>query len=643
MPKQGYQFCPQNSRAKFFVTYGNSVDKFDSIMGSAGDFTENIKIREPYTRSDYEDHRPGERIPKKLSDVIKTCRAAYYGVGVVRNVFDLMTDFVVEDFTILHKDKDIEIWFKTYYRKIGFKKYIEEFVRHFLLDANSVTKRVTAILTKPVEKDMLKVAMGSPDIELRKGPKDIQKSEIPWRYVFLDPCNLEWTGGEAARISGQKQLAFKLSRDLINIVNHPKDQLQKDIVKNLPADFVKAVKDGKRVVPLDMSKIYVAHNKKDSWEDWATPHMKAILKDIIFKEKLRLAEMSALDGVINVIRLWKLGDHKERIFPDEGAIEKLLDILQGNTGGGALDIVWDSMISMEAFYPPIDKILGSDKYVEVDHDILVGLGIPEVLLGGKGANFSNSFIQLKTLVERLEAARDAVSDWIEHEIDFICRARGYDTAPVFHFRHMNLQDENVTRQLILGLFDRGILSPETLLSYFGEYMDVESARNPVQRKEITKNGVEILSPFQKKELTPGGRPSNTKDVSRKSRQAKPRTSVNMSLFALETIDRINDVLTSKYLKDVGIENARQLSNKQKQELQTMRISVLSCINPLETVSDDMIIANANKSSGTFNDLVNKVAKYSSELASQKGVTPTFNEIKQIEGLAWLEIKGDNNG
>jgi hypothetical protein len=39
---------------------------------------------------------------------------------------------------------------------------------------------------------------------------------------------------------------------------------------------------------------------------------------------------------------------------------------------------------MKDYYPPVEKILGSDKFKEVDRDILIALGIPEVLIGGGG-------------------------------------------------------------------------------------------------------------------------------------------------------------------------------------------------------------------------------------------------------------------
>jgi hypothetical protein len=49
-----------------------------------------------------------------------------------------------------------------------------------------------------------------------------------------------------------------------------------------------------------------------------------------------------------MIRVWKLGDHKEGFLPGEDAVNKLCDILAEHqkSGKGDIDVVWDSMITV---------------------------------------------------------------------------------------------------------------------------------------------------------------------------------------------------------------------------------------------------------------------------------------------------------
>src|SRR5690606_10512365 len=104
---------------------------------------------------------------------------------------------------------------------------------------------------------------------------------------------------------------------------------------------------------------------------------------------------------------------------------------------------------------PIENILGEEKYNQVNRDILIGLGVPEVLIGGKGGNFSNSFIQLKTLIEKLKYVRSRVIEWLETEIAILCKSMDIKILPKIKCPPI-LDDENTTRKLIVGLFDRGI-------------------------------------------------------------------------------------------------------------------------------------------------------------------------------------------
>lgn len=47
-----------------------------------------------------------------------------------------------------------------------------------------------------------------------------------------------------------------------------------------------------------------------------------------------------------MIRLWKVGDHKEGILPNEVIVDKLAKYLAKDKKGEVVDIVWDTMISI---------------------------------------------------------------------------------------------------------------------------------------------------------------------------------------------------------------------------------------------------------------------------------------------------------
>jgi hypothetical protein len=644
MPKeektQGYITFNNDTKDGVIRDYG-TVDKFDLAQKSTARLGNQPSTRDAYDPYDYYRQRPGDVMPSRFRDVIWACRQAYLSVGVVRNVIDLMTDFACEDLKIVHPDKKVEAFFKVWIAKVKLKDAIDEFVRHFLVDGNVVVKRNLARLSKPVEDQWMEKTMTADEGAEKLYVEDqVNKREIPWRFSFLNVAALYWIGGEAARASGTRQLAFRPSESVINAIRTPSDDFQRRLSENIPADVRRAVTNSNNLVPLDMEQLYVAHNKKDSWEDWSPPFLYSVLRDIAFKHKLRQAEMSALDGVINVIRIWKLGDHTNGIFPGTKPIEKLLEILQTNPGGGAIDIVWDSMIEMKDYYPPIDKILGEEKYNQVNRDILIGLGVPEVLIGGQGANFSNSFIQLKTLVEKLNYVRDKAKDWLYQEVHLVCRAMDIPVAPKIRFNQMNLEDENIARKLIVGLLDRNVISVEAVLESYGEDFLIEMERINKEKEMLKDSGVKKLSPLDPKPVAKGqpgqGRPAATQDVSRKSRTPKPVRAKDYTIQALDIVDAIDEFIVPLYMENAGISNARKLTAEQKDEIEDIRVLVLATIKPNEEVTEENILSVAERTAEANPEIVRYINLQLRAYAAVKGKTPTLAQKKRIIAISWAD-------
>lgn len=615
------------------------------------------RVRSEFNRYDYYSQRPHDIIPKKFPDIIRSCRAIYLRTNVVRNVIDMMTDFACEGLKIIHPDKSVEAFFKVWAAKVKLADAIDEFVKHFFIDSNVVVKRTTAKLSKPVQSQWMERAMADQLItsepEKLYVENQVAAGEIPWRYHFLNVAALFWQGGEQARITGDRVLAFRPSTSVLNSLRDS----SLDLSTSLPTSVIDSLKGGSSIVPLDMNSIYVCHSKKDSWEDWAPPFLYCILDDVKFKNKLRQAENAALDGLINVTRLWKLGDHKaaQPIFPSKPLADKLIDLLENNTGGGAIDIVWDSMIEMEEFYPPIAEILGPEKYTQVDRDILIGLGIPEVLIGGSGSNFSNSFIQLKTLIERLNYVRRKVKEWIYGEIHLVCQAMDIPIAPKIRFNEMNLEDQNIARKLIVGLLDRGIISVEAVLQVYGEDFLMEVERMRGEQKIFKESDIEVKGPFDQPQPVPGttvtkkkkgqpgqGRPSQTNDVGRKTRTPKPRRSA--AVVAVQKVLEIDNIISEMYMESEGVSNARKLTHKQREDITGIRQLILSCIKIDDKIDKESVATILENNESLHNQQIKTNIQYATrEFIISIGRKPNLSEQRTIEAMAWADYFDTKEG
>ena len=92
------------------------------------------------------------------------------------------------------------------------------------------------------------------------------------------------------------------------------------------------------------------------------------------------------------------------------------------------------------------------------------------------SGFTNNYISLKTLVQRLEYGRGLLRDFWEKEIEMIQKAMGFRLPATVHFDTMVLSDESSEKNLLIQLVDRDIISAETVIERFGEIPEIERIR-----------------------------------------------------------------------------------------------------------------------------------------------------------------------
>ena len=359
---------------------------------------------------------------------------------------------------------------------------------------------------------------------------------------------------------------------------------------------------------------------------------------------MRLADLSALDGAISNIRLWTLGSLDHKILPNKTAINKLRNILASNVGGGTMELVWGPELSYTESNSQVYKFLGSEKYQSVLNSIYAGLGVPPTLTGmaGQSGGFTNNFISLKTLVERLQYGRDQLTKFWEKELEFVRKAMGFRKAAHVVYDQMSLSDESSEKQLLIQLADRDIISHETVLERFKEVPEVEKVR--LQREDKARDADKAppkASPFhnanhkndlekmekqseindkkqESKQPNPEKRPSNENgrppfkidEEPRKQRVDTPKSQpglAEMFVWASNTFDSLNCV-SKAYLGTKEKTNMRQLTKAEAIELESIKIDVLLNLEPLSKVDESSIfnaLSVSNKSSASFKQRLKK--------------------------------------
>ena len=611
-------------KTRAFEQHSDSIDAYEGISKAYHrdflDIETNRSVRTGFRSSDYYAFRPDEQVPRKQKKVIKMCMDAYDKVGILRNVIDLMGDFGSQGINIVHENKSVEKFFQQWFRKVDGKERSERFLNNLYRTGQVFVYKSHANITPQIRKYLKSLAS---DIRLEV-PK-IQDAVIPWRYNLLNPLSVDMKDGKMNLFLGRKN---KYELTAHSFFDNFKDvSIPAKVLETLPPDVKRAIKNGQREVPLDSDKLSVFYYKKDDWQQWAHPLAYAILDDIIMLEKMRLADLSALDGAISNIRLWTLGSLDHKILPNKAAINKLRNILASNVGGGTMELVWGPELTYTESNSQVYKFLGSEKYQSVLNSIYAGLGVPPTLTGmaNNGGGFTNNFISLKTLVERLQYGRDQLTKFWQKEVEYVRKAMGFRKAPHIVFDQMSLSDESAEKNLLIQLADRDIISHETILERFKEVPTVEKMRLKREQKERNNDAYpDKASPYHnanhKKDMekmekqgeinkktqedkdsespkdppndNDNGRPPFKQDEGpRKKRVETPRSVpglADMVVWSNDTFENISSTLNKAFLGINDKSNLRQLTKSQVCDLERLKLDVLTNIDPMSDVDEESI-------------------------------------------------------
>lgn len=652
----------------------------------------NTDGRPGLTRSDYDFFRPDEAVPKRIKGIIKKAEDIYQRVGLVKNVVDLMGDFGSQGIRLVHKNKRIERFYRSWFKKIKGKERSERFLNNLYKTGNVVINRQTGKLSLKVSDELYR-SVSSADIQVLETENiKVEKREIPWKYTFIDPFYVEVSAGALASFSQYKTYELVLPANLRRIINSPKTIQEQNIVANLPIQILEAAKT-KKPFPLDPNKVMVFHYKKDDWHSWAYPMIYSIMDDITVIEKLKLADMAALDGAISNIRIFKLGSLEHKIAPTKAAAAKLAQILGNNVGGGTMDLVWGPDIELIESKTNVHQFLGEAKYTPHLNSVYAGLGIPPTLTGTYGAaGTTNNFISLKTLTQRLQYGRDVLTEFWDREIALVQKAMGFRYPAKVEFDRMDLSNEEAEKALLIQLADRNLISDELLQHRFGMDPDMEKSRlNKENRDRKTsrminkagpwhdpqpennlkkialqsgiaapsevglqlepkksgeKNSLEMRQALQPTKLgkdspesLPGqpqqGRPKLSKDTEqRKTKTFVPQTGASLMLWASSSQDNIAEILNPIMLDYYGKKNLRSLSSVESKELENLKSHLLFNLDPFCTINKDLVLAKLSQINHQF---LNQYSVWIKSIVSDLGRELTVEEQKQTKSTYYAFI------
>ncbi len=662
------------------------------------DLAPNIDGRPGLLESDIDWFRPEEARPKSSKDKIAFGRTSYSKVGILKNAIDAMGDFTCQGIRLSHQNEKIQSFYQDWFTQVGGQELSERIANLLFKEANAIVRMRTAKVNRKNKKEMQKsvAAIYPEDIKADRSIKT-RKNEIPWIYHIVDNMLVDKVGGHVSNYSYAKpQFAVSLNgtlkRELKNLMNSEAEEAR-DIVNKMLPEFVLALKTNKPVL-LDRDKTYSFHYKKPASEEWAEPIAYFAYDDLLLYSKLKLADRAALDGAINKIRVWKIGNLEYKVAPSPDASSTLASMLSANTGGGTLDIIWGPDIELIETKTDIQQFLGSDKYAPTLMAIYACLGIPQTLTGANNdTGATNNYMSLKLLVERLNYVRSLIINFWNEQIKIVQKAMEFSKPAIVEFDYMNFEDPSSIATLLTNLVDRNVLSEEFVHRFIKANTSIEEARikrendkrengakpdksgpyhvgdkeynlkkvalqggmiTPSQSGldlpekksgELTNQDIQVKQIQQKNKEQKDkpvkgipGRPKNTKDTQkRKTPVFKPKSKAAVVAWANIAQEKIAEIITPVILKSFAKKNVRSLTNEQNQTLEKIKFAILCNLEYGDPLTEESLSAIAS------NDLNmnHSVVSIKNELSGVLNRDLTIGEVRDIQSAYYADlIMGD---
>jgi hypothetical protein len=467
--------------------------RFDNFEGD-------ISVKSDFNRRDYEYFRTNTSDNSAIGQMI-TSQKAYEKVGMVRNIIDMMAEFTTQGVRVEHvhpkKQRFLQEWFEYVNGP-----FVSERLAHMLYRLGAAPIQTGyGTISLPNEK---KMSMSQGQFgEVEYEPITTERRQIPLKYTFIPPWDIEIIGGDISLFIGKPLYAIKipsaLQRTIGNIGKIGDEKLRKALAETLNK-LGGFIDKGGKFIYLDPDKFDIYFYKKDDWQVWPIPMIGAIIDDLMVFEKMRLADMAALDGAISNIRHWTVGiidtsNPSNSIIPTKAGINKIRTILANSLGGGTMDLVTGPEIKFTESSTQVHQFLGSEKYETTLNAIYDGLGIPPPLRSSSSTNATNNYISLKTLVERLQYGRNIVISFWTKQLEIVQKALGHKIPGRIVFDNMVLSDEAAEKKILIELLDRDIIDPEAVQRYCGFTPSLVKSRLNKHVKDRENGGVPKAGPF----------------------------------------------------------------------------------------------------------------------------------------------------
>lgn len=421
-------------------------------------------------------------LPKTRAETLRFCQIYYDLDPYIHSILNMHAQYGFSKFYLQYKDPDIT----TLFNKLLF--YNQDFDWYqFTLDvALSYWKYGEAVV------------WGSWNSARRT-----------WdRFTLINPAIVEY---KEDLMTGHATMELIPTNEMKRIVKDALLQGRRDIDplllnaiennKKLPLDtegIPENVFTGQDYVP---PKVFMFQRRTDPSSERGTSAIVCLMKDLIYKDQLRMSQIAVAQKTQLPIELWTVGhignDEQSSMLPGPELLEEVRQMITQATQQPPFSIVYGPYLKYEAL-GVTGKLL--DIYNDlgyVENQILVGLGVNKAVVLGEGPSVQGKAISLNRLVREYAVVRDLFSNWFKRNIllpiakaNHLVDEEGQYILPNLVWE-LSLQPEQdkETFDMFYKMWKDGLISTMTLFEKCPKQIDYTL--------EMQRLSEEVGSPFDK--------------------------------------------------------------------------------------------------------------------------------------------------
>jgi len=404
------------------------------------------------------------QIPSKRLEIYQWARFFYENEPKVASSIDFYSYFPINDFEHECKDRNVKRHFDKLKKKLKITKWLRLMSHeiHLLGDCFPF-----------VEVSCPQCGgSGRVDDEICEHDGGTIK-----RIVILNPDYVEVF---SSPMNPDPVIALKPDEELINMV-----QKKTPGYDRLTPEVIKLVSAG-QPIPLDNRSVSHLMYGEGGYTRYGVGMVRRLFPILSYKTKLMVAQWIVAERLIVPIKIVKVGSDTRPAGPaDIAAVQAQLAQTANDPN---LTIVTHHAFELQ-WEGASGKVLTLSNEMEfINQEILDGMMINNALLNGEGPNFSNAAVGIEAMIYRLDSFRKELSNWIEEEL-YLPEAirQGFveedpETGeedyiyPKIKWHSMHLRDQQQFRTFALQLYDKGLISAQTVLEAFEFDPDQEIER-----------------------------------------------------------------------------------------------------------------------------------------------------------------------